>query len=71
MYDCANVKILIIFHLFTSANNISCLVQIMDLVGELFPFIFTKIEERCPKELESVRKQYPFQSLKVIYLLDS
>ncbi|CAB79542.1 putative aspartate-tRNA ligase [Arabidopsis thaliana] len=38
--------------------------EIMDLVGELFPFIFTKIEERCPKELESVRKQYPFQSLK-------
>ncbi|CAA0383982.1 unnamed protein product [Arabidopsis thaliana] len=49
-----------------SANNISCLVQIMDLVGELFPFIFTKIEERCPKELESVRKQYPFQSLKFL-----
>ncbi|KAL9293043.1 putative aspartate--tRNA ligase [Arabidopsis thaliana] len=40
--------------------------EIMDLVGELFPFIFTKIEERCPKELESVRKQYPFQSLKFL-----
>ncbi|KAL0726735.1 hypothetical protein Bca4012_022828 [Brassica carinata] len=40
--------------------------EIMDLVGELFSFIFTKIEERCPKELESVRKQYPFQSLKFL-----
>ncbi|CAH8273842.1 unnamed protein product [Arabidopsis lyrata] len=40
--------------------------EIMDLVGELFPFIFTKIEERCPKELESVKKQYPFQSLKFL-----
>ncbi|CAN6919506.1 unnamed protein product [Brassica oleracea] len=40
--------------------------EIMDLVGDLFPFIFTKIEERCPKELETVRKQYPFQSLKFL-----
>uniref|UniRef100_A0A1J3EQZ6 aspartate--tRNA ligase n=1 Tax=Noccaea caerulescens TaxID=107243 RepID=A0A1J3EQZ6_NOCCA len=40
--------------------------EIMDLVGDLFPFIFTKIEERCPKEVESVRKQYPFQSLKFL-----
>lgn len=46
-------------------NTTSCFVQIMDLVGDLFPFIFTKIEERCPKELESVRRQYPFHSLKV------
>uniref|UniRef100_A0A1J3DEG5 aspartate--tRNA ligase n=1 Tax=Noccaea caerulescens TaxID=107243 RepID=A0A1J3DEG5_NOCCA len=40
--------------------------EIMDLVGDLFPFIFTKIEERCPKEVEAVRKQYPFQSLKFL-----
>jgi len=40
--------------------------EIMDLVGDLFPFIFTKIEERCPKELESVRRQYPFHSLKFL-----
>ncbi|CAA7059377.1 unnamed protein product [Microthlaspi erraticum] len=40
--------------------------EIMDLVGDLFPFIFRKIEERCPKELEAVRKQYPFQSLKFL-----
>ncbi|KAF3599687.1 hypothetical protein F2Q69_00033267 [Brassica cretica] len=40
--------------------------EIMDLVGDLFPFIFTKIKERCPKELETVRKQYPFQSLKFL-----
>ena len=37
----------------------------MDLVGELFPFIFNKINENCQKELEAIRKQYPFQPLKV------
>ncbi|KAF8110830.1 hypothetical protein N665_0078s0024 [Sinapis alba] len=40
--------------------------EVMDIVGELFPFIFTKLEERCSKELEAIRKQYPFQPLKFL-----
>ncbi|CAH8328261.1 unnamed protein product [Eruca vesicaria subsp. sativa] len=40
--------------------------EVMDIVGELFPFIFTKLEERCSKELEAIRKQYPFQKLKFL-----
>ncbi|KAF3593652.1 hypothetical protein DY000_02027697 [Brassica cretica] len=40
--------------------------EIMDLVGELFPFIFNKINENCQKELEAIRKQYPFQPLKFL-----
>lgn len=37
----------------------------MDLVDELFVFIFTKLNERCKEELEAVGKQYPFAPLKV------
>ncbi|ESQ50911.1 hypothetical protein EUTSA_v10023019mg [Eutrema salsugineum] len=40
--------------------------EIMDLVDELFVFIFTKLNERCNKELEAVRKQYPFVPLKFL-----
>lgn len=41
------------------------LVQIMDLVDELFVFMFTELNEKCKKELEAVGKQYPFEPLKV------
>lgn len=37
----------------------------MDLVDELFVFIFTCLNEKCKKELEAVGKQYPFEPLKV------
>jgi hypothetical protein len=37
----------------------------MDLVDELFVFIFTSLNERCKKELQAVGKQYPFEPLKV------
>ncbi|KAJ0262948.1 Aspartate--tRNA ligase 2 [Hirschfeldia incana] len=40
--------------------------EIMDLVSELFPFIFNKINENCQKELEAIRKQYPFEPLKFL-----
>ncbi|CAH8274736.1 unnamed protein product [Arabidopsis lyrata] len=40
--------------------------EIMDLVDELFVFIFTSLNEKCKKELEAVRKQYPFEPLKFL-----
>ncbi|KAF8097535.1 hypothetical protein N665_0286s0044 [Sinapis alba] len=40
--------------------------EIMDIVSELFPFIFNKINENCQKELEAIRKQYPFEPLKFL-----
>nr|VDD57266.1 unnamed protein product [Brassica oleracea] len=36
----------------------------MDLVDELFVFMFTELNEKCKKELEAVGKQYPFEPLK-------
>ncbi|CAF2111543.1 unnamed protein product [Brassica oleracea] len=38
--------------------------KIMDLVDELFVFMFTELNEKCKKELEAVGKQYPFEPLK-------
>uniref|UniRef100_A0A0D3DST9 aspartate--tRNA ligase n=1 Tax=Brassica oleracea var. oleracea TaxID=109376 RepID=A0A0D3DST9_BRAOL len=38
--------------------------EIMDLVDELFVFMFTELNEKCKKELEAVGKQYPFEPLK-------
>ncbi|KAL0714331.1 hypothetical protein Bca4012_021310 [Brassica carinata] len=40
--------------------------EIMDLVDELFVFIFTELNEKCKKELEAVGKQYPFEPLKFL-----
>ncbi|CAN8326736.1 unnamed protein product [Cochlearia groenlandica] len=40
--------------------------EIMDLVDGLFVNIFTKLNERCPKELEAIRNQYPFVPLKFL-----
>ncbi|KFK40259.1 hypothetical protein AALP_AA3G351000 [Arabis alpina] len=40
--------------------------ELMDLVDELFVCIFTKLNERCSKELEAVRNQFPFQPLKFL-----
>ncbi|KFK29697.1 hypothetical protein AALP_AA7G167100 [Arabis alpina] len=40
--------------------------EIMDLVDELFVFIFTSLNEKCKKELEAVGKQYPFEPLKFL-----
>ncbi|ESQ42710.1 hypothetical protein EUTSA_v10015942mg [Eutrema salsugineum] len=40
--------------------------EIMDLVDELFVFIFTKLNERGNEELEAVREQYPFEPLKFL-----
>ncbi|WZZ17396.1 hypothetical protein YC2023_110485 [Brassica napus] len=40
--------------------------KIMDLVDELFVFIFTELNEKCKKELEAVGKQYPFEPLKFL-----
>ncbi|CAA7037068.1 unnamed protein product [Microthlaspi erraticum] len=40
--------------------------EIMDIVDELFVQIFTKLNERCTKELEAVGKQFPFLPLKFL-----
>ncbi|KAJ4895754.1 Class II aminoacyl-tRNA and biotin synthetases superfamily protein [Raphanus sativus] len=40
--------------------------EIMDLVDELFVFIFTELNEKCKKLLEAVGKQYPFEPLKFL-----
>ncbi|CAH8253386.1 unnamed protein product [Arabidopsis lyrata] len=38
----------------------------MDLVDELFVFIFTSLNNKCKKELEAIGKQYPFKPLKFL-----
>ncbi|OMO73501.1 Aspartyl/Asparaginyl-tRNA synthetase, class IIb [Corchorus olitorius] len=38
--------------------------EVMDIVDRLFVTIFDGLNERCKKELELVRKQYPFEPLK-------
>ncbi|KAH7573931.1 hypothetical protein ACOSP7_007876 [Xanthoceras sorbifolium] len=38
--------------------------EVMDIVGRLFVTIFDKLNEKCKKDLEAVRKQYPFEPLK-------
>lgn len=54
------------FYVLLISDNKSLFVsQIMDLVDELFVFIFTELNEKCKKLLEAVGKQYPFEPLKV------
>ena len=36
----------------------------LDEIEALFLHIFQGINDRCPKELEAVRKQYPFEPLR-------
>lgn len=38
----------------------------MDVVDRLFVAIFDGLNEKCQKELEAVRRQFPFEPLKVI-----
>ena len=38
--------------------------EILEVLGELFIFIFEGINERCQEELQCVRAQYPFKNLK-------
>ena len=42
--------------------------ELMDLLDQLFVFIFTHVNKKCLKELETVGTQYPFKPLKVITL---
>nr|GEV41932.1 aspartate--tRNA ligase 2, cytoplasmic-like [Tanacetum cinerariifolium] len=38
--------------------------KVMDIVDSLFVDMFEKLNETCQKELETIRKQYPFEPLK-------
>ncbi|GMH29692.1 hypothetical protein Nepgr_031535 [Nepenthes gracilis] len=40
--------------------------EVMDVVGRLFVSIFDSLNENCHKELETIRKQYPFEPLKYL-----
>ncbi|CAA7015215.1 unnamed protein product [Microthlaspi erraticum] len=40
--------------------------EIMDIVDELFVSIFTRVNDRCEKELAAVGKQFPFAPLKFL-----
>lgn len=38
--------------------------EVLDVIESVFLHIFQGINERCPKELEVVRRQYPFEDLR-------
>lgn len=38
--------------------------EVLDVLGDLFTFIFEGLEKRYAKQLEAVRQQYPFEPLK-------
>ncbi|KAK9101023.1 hypothetical protein Scep_024453 [Stephania cephalantha] len=40
--------------------------EVMDVVDRLFVAIFDSLNENCQKELEAIRKQYPFEPLKYL-----
>ncbi|KAL9249761.1 Aspartate--tRNA ligase 2, cytoplasmic-like protein [Drosera capensis] len=40
--------------------------EVMDVVDRLFVAIFDSLNESCEKELESIRRQYPFDRLKYL-----
>lgn len=40
--------------------------QVMDIVDRLFVAMFDSLNETCKNELEAIRRQYPFEPLKVI-----
>ena len=39
--------------------------EIMDVVGELFTFLFEEVEKRFAQELEAIKEQYPFDLFKM------
>ena len=39
--------------------------EIMDVVGELFCYIFENLEKRFSQELEAIKEQYPFEPFKI------
>ncbi|CAL0307401.1 unnamed protein product [Lupinus luteus] len=40
--------------------------EVMDIVDRLFVTLFDSLNQNCKKELEAVRKQYPFEPLKYL-----
>lgn len=40
----------------------------MDIVDRLFVTIFDSLNEDCQKELDAIRRQYPFEPLKVMFI---
>ena len=39
--------------------------EIMDVAGELFSYMFEKLEKRFAKEIEAIKEQYPFEPFKI------
>ena len=37
--------------------------EVLDVIGEVFNYIFNGINERCKPELEAINSQYPFEPL--------
>ncbi|KAE9459386.1 hypothetical protein C3L33_08704, partial [Rhododendron williamsianum] len=44
--------------------------EVMDIVDRLFVALFDSLNERCQKELEAIGKQYPFEPLKNVHVLN-
>lgn len=43
----------------------------MDIVDRLFVAMFDSLNKNCEKDLEAVRRQYPFEPLKVFMCQDA
>lgn len=41
--------------------------QVIDILDRLFVAMFDNLNEKCNQELEAIRKQYPFEPLKVLF----
>lgn len=39
--------------------------EVMELIGEMFIFIFNELKTRFGQEIETVRKQYPVEEFKI------
>lgn len=40
--------------------------EVLDLIGEMFVFLFDELKAQYAKEIETVRRQYPFEDLKYL-----
>jgi len=38
--------------------------EVLDMLGNMFVYIFKNLEERFKKELDTIKKQYPFEDFK-------
>lgn len=58
MYICIYIYLM---HMY----NWGCILQLMDVVEELFVTMFDNLNETCQEELNMIKSLYPFESLQV------